>query len=402
MKKVIMLNLSRKKDKVDFVPLNKRKIGSDIQARILTADRYFPWNGSDVDKFDRIWGDLDYITGIPFLIYSENIHKYDEYESVHPAFSIRFIFYLLLIVCKSWILGTFKDKRLYLEHTPLSVVKYIVLGFMVDTKYFKQILRWQLTYSTLRCYFLKNKTDVLIYHGEFNGWGMAVSWACRDSGVVPIAHQHGVVGPEYAQYKNLGNIVNYIASALLLNSENQYNFFKSLPIKTYLAGSRRLKFIETEHKKEINYLVIPTITDTKFFQKEIRKSHLNFHVKPHPLRKSGWNYDNVTLVEENIESLICKSKVVIASAGTSLIYAIKHRIKLILIDCADSCKDRFIIENNLPKTLDEAIEANRFIVVNDYGYYYKKCDPDEYLKIIGEIYDNETYSVSEFNKSKNV
>ena len=391
---MIILNLSRKKDQVNFVPLNKGKIGSDIQARILTADRYFPWNGSDVNKFDRIWGDLDHITGIPFLIYSENRHKYAEYESVHPALSIRFIFYLLLIVCKSWILGTFKDKRLYLEHTPLTVVKYIILGFIVDKKYFKHILRWQLTYSTLRCYFLKNKTDVLIYHGEFNGWGMAISWACRDSGVIPIAHQHGLVGPEYMQYKKLGNIVNYIASALLLNSENQYNFFKDLPVKTYLAGSRRLKFIETEQKKEIDYLVIPTTVDTKFFQKEIKKSNIHFHVKPHPLSKSGWNYDNVTLVEGNIESLICKSKVVIASAGTSLIYAIKHKIKLILIDCADSRENRFIIENNLPKTLAEAIEENRFIFVKDFEYYYKECTSDEYLKIISEIYENETNPVS--------
>ena len=372
------MNLSQKKDKINFVQPNKGKIGSDIQARILTADRYFPWNGSDVNKFDRIWGDLDHITGIPFLIYSENRHKYAEYESVHPAFSIRFIFYLLLIVCKSWILGTFKDKRLYLEHTPLTVVKYIILGLIVDKKYFKHILRWQLTYSTLRCYFLKNKTNVLIYHGEFNGWGIAISWACRDSGVIPIAHQHGLAGPEYMQYKKLGNIVNYIASALLLNSENQYNFFKDLPVKTYLAGSRRLKFIETEQKKEIDYLVIPTTVDTKFFQKEIKKSNIHFHVKPHPLSKSGWNYDNVTLVEGNIESLICKSKVVIASAGTSLIYAIKHKIKLILIDCADSRENRFIIENNLPKTLAEAIEENRFIFVKDFEYYYKECTSDEY------------------------
>jgi len=363
-----------------------------LNVRILTADRYFPWNGVYRDKDYVIsetmsWGDLDAITGIPFLIYSEGVYKGEDPEYICPKISIDQISYFITILLKSWILGMFKDRRLFLGHSPIRVIKKFMSNALKKQRFTKDIFRWYLTYCSLREYLKKNDIDVIIHHGEFNGWGIAVSWACRDSGVVPIAHQHGFAGPKYEQYQNLEVILKYISPALLVISKNQYDFFKDLPIKTYIAGSRRIKFLKQTHEKQFDYLILPTTHDTVFFQNEIKKSNHKFFVKPHPLRLAGWNMDNITVLDDNVEVLISKSQVVIATAGFSLIHAIKHNVKLILIDCKESRKSQFIrCKHDLPKTLDDAISQKESSIYGGIDYYYKECDKKEYLEIIYEIF----------------
>jgi len=361
---------------------------------ILTTDRYFPWDGTNPEKPDRIWGDLNQETGIPFLVYSEGDREITGAEVIRPKISVKFVYYFLSILLKSWFFGYKKDKRLYLGQSPKKIFRKYLFKLITDRSLFRQLFRWQLAYSSLRCYFDKKELHMLIYHGEFNKWGIAVSWACRDAGVVPVAHQHGLYGPAYQQYNDLHNIKDFIASALLLVSQNQYDIFKNLPVKTYIAGSRRLFFNEhlntSNLQKEYDFLVIPSGDDDNYFQNEIKKTRYKINVKPHPHRMEGWDDDNIILVDGEIETLILKSETVIATAGFSLIYAIKHHIPIILLNCAASAGNRFIVKKDLPSGLEEAISTDKRLIIDELDYYYRESKKDEYLKILEEIYELET------------
>lgn len=359
-----------------------------MNVRILTSDRYFPWNGESPEKRDRIWGDLDEETNIPFLVYSEGLYQGSEPEFISFKLSQRSVYYFIIILIKSFFYGIFKDRRLFLEQSPINLIRYFISNVVKKRSLSHNIFRWYFTYSALRIYFETNPIDVLVYHGEFNGWGIAISWACRDSGVLPIAHQHGPSGPDYQQYANLEPIVHYIAKALLLISTNQYEFFNNIPIKTYVAGSRRLRFRNKKFIiKEFDYLVIPTTTDTSFLQSELKRSNKHYYVKPHPLRKSNWNLDNVTILEDDVESLILRSHAVIATAGFSLIYAIRHKVPLYLINCKESRPDRYMKNDfYLEGNLDDIIMYSQPFLIEDDSYY-KECKSSNYWEILHEVYE---------------
>lgn len=320
-------------------------------------------------------------------MYSEGIYHGNEPEFISFKLSQRSVYYFIIILIKSYFYGIFKDRRLFLEQSPIILIRYFISNIVRKRSLSHNIFRWYFTYSALRLYFETNPIDVLVYHGEFNGWGIAISWACRDSGVLPIAHQHGSSGSSYQQYANLEPIVNYISEALFLISKNQYDFFKSIPVKTYVSGSRRLSFQNKTHiDKEFEYLVIPTTTDTSFLQSEIKRSKNNYYVKPHPLRESGWDLENVTILEEDVEYLILKSHAVIATAGFSLIYAIKHNIPIYLIDCKESRPNRYINDDYFKEgSLDDILINSQPLRVEDDSYY-TECTRSNYWRLLHEVY----------------
>ena len=42
-----------------------------MKTYILTTDRYYPWNGKNINQRDRIWNNLDELIDTPYLVYCE-------------------------------------------------------------------------------------------------------------------------------------------------------------------------------------------------------------------------------------------------------------------------------------------------------------------------------------------
>lgn len=154
---------------------------------LLTTDRYWPWDGSYVDREDRIWGPLDTELSLPFLVYRTRSNSMDgvgQKKAVSidaTTRSTQVWTYLLSGVLRSLVNAVVHRNTLFL----LFNWRSRVLPSFV----------WYWAYAHLRNHFALHDVDAVMFHGEFNAWGRAVAWSCRDAGVVAVAWQHGVGGP---------------------------------------------------------------------------------------------------------------------------------------------------------------------------------------------------------------
>ena len=259
---------------------------------ILTTDRYWPWNGKNITMSDRIWNNLDKKLELQFLILVSSdrykiVEEYKNHVVLESNFSTR-RFYLFFAIL-------FKVLAKYIRHRN----RRLLLGLFKPYLFFyKPRFKWLWSYALLRSFFQKNKVDALIYHGEFNDWGLSVIWACRDAKVKCFAYQHGVIFPGFKQYSITDEEYKILPMPdhLFLFSKQAEEIANKLTTKKIprtIVGSSRFisNYCQLKKKQNFQILILPTTTDYKEYVEYLKKNIVKFSkdkrliFKPHPLRE---------------------------------------------------------------------------------------------------------------------
>ncbi|MGA1035775.1 MAG: hypothetical protein ACO3VI_10705 [Ilumatobacteraceae bacterium] len=175
------------------------------------------------------------------------------------------------------------------------------------------LLRWQHCRATLTRALSECPETFIIFHGEFDEWGLSVVQACHRSGKVPVAMQHGPMTRSRHQYLGLRRLGRHLPAALLLFSESQRELWSDLPLPTAVVGSRRLHQAlwkcrdEAGSVTETNdrILFVPPSSDSSDWARALAASpRRNFSVKPHPLHRHEWIDLGIEVVDGDIERLL--------------------------------------------------------------------------------------------------
>lgn len=330
---------------------------------ILTSDRYFPWSGESVSESDRIWNNLDTLIGVPYLVYRVKINKisissHDNFNYIEKSFTFRSLKYFFHIFLKSH-KGFFLNKKLLLGS-----------GFF----YIKESVTWYLAYSRIREYLELNKVSTLIYHGEFNNWGNAVAWACKDAGVNAIAWQHGLMPPRYEQYMLSESDIKHLPlpNKIFLWSQ----FSKEISsiglkgsVKDFVVGQARIRtpYEVFEKRKKFKYILCPSKNSSKNMvsylidNKDVFGDDSRLIYKPHPLYEiNDKNFELIYKCRFDTFDFFDDISVIIACEGTIVVEALRRQIPVIIIN--NFCKKRHrVYRVEMPgifirNTLLEAVE----------------------------------------------
>ena len=291
---------------------------------LLTADRFSPWNGLRPEEPDHIWADMPIEVDLPLLIYrGEEIsrrpseYRFANVEETEYRRSDRWT--VPFIILQSMFLAIRFGPRLLLGLRPLLIASRLKRALLRQSSP-GAATRWHRVVIGLTRHLRTSRPDVLVFHGEFDSWGIAVVWACRRTGVTCVAHQHYAMPADTPQYRRVERLGRFAPDGLLCVSRYQQELWKSLPIPVGFGGSRRPIWnlhSHSESKKERvgQLLIVPSVGDTAQIQREIaNRPTERFHVRPHPGRLAGWDIPNVELHEENLVDLLGQFDAVITSS----------------------------------------------------------------------------------------
>lgn len=350
-----------------------------MKVYILTADRYFPWNGENISESDRIWGNLDALIGLPYLVYRTkkntiNTSLHENFDCIDKSFTVRSLKYFFIIFLKS--------------HKGFLLNKKLLLGSGLF--YIKESITWYLAYSRIREYLELNKVDTLIYHGEFNNWGNMIAWACKDSGVNAIAWQHGLMPLHYEQYMLSESDVKYLPlpNKIFLWSQ----FSKKLTsvglrgsIKEVVVGQTRINtpYKVFKKRKVFRYIICPSKNSNKNMvsylidNKGVFGDDSRLIYKPHPLYAiNDKNFELIYKCRFDSSNFFDDISVVIVSEGSIVVEALRKQIPVIVVN--DFCEEKHRIYSvEMPgifirKTLLEAVELINALEKN-VGSLNREC-----------------------------
>ena len=300
---------------------------------ILTTDRYWPWNGKNRDAEDRIWGALNEALGIPFLLLRmlepRQGRDHDRAGEVIDGrrLSLREVGFLVSAIVRS----------------AMSALRHRNMRFMLFVWSRSRLpsLVWYRTYAVLRDHLEGGSTRLLIFHGEFNSWGRAVAWACRDAGVVAVAWQHGVASalPPIPYREKDGFLP--LPDHLILWSESSAAQNRGLighHVPWSIGGTKRLMtpFRTFSKPSSPRILVCPSTPDFKELlglARRLKPENLQGETafRTHPLRTveedglPGWVLD-----EGDVTESLLRASVVIAGTSGIVIEALRLQIPVLI------------------------------------------------------------------------
>jgi hypothetical protein len=289
----------------------------------VTCDRFHPWNGQQPGSPDHVWSDLPLVVGSRMLVYEESnarataspISAAYRFGEAVPA--VRRTGLRESAVVASGLLGDFWRGLRYgwrLALLPGPLVAGARLKSVLSSRDAPlPLLRWQHCRATLTRALSECPETFIIFHGEFDEWGLSVVQACHRSGKVPVAMQHGPMTRSRHQYLGLRRLGRHLPAALLLFSESQRELWSDLPLPTAVVGSRRLHQAlwkcrdEAGSVTETNdrILFVPPSSDSSDWARALAASpRRNFSVKPHPLHRHEWIDLGIEVVDGDIERLL--------------------------------------------------------------------------------------------------
>ena len=291
---------------------------------LLTADRFSPWNGLRPDEPDHIWADFPQQVALPLLVYrGEEISRgpgeyhFGYVDETEYRKSDRWM--VPVIALQSLLLAVRFGPRLLLGLRPLLIASRLKRALLRQSSP-GAVTRWHRAVIGITRHLRSSRPDVLVFHGEFGPWGIAVVWACRRAGVACVAHQHYAMPADTPQYRRVERLGRFAPDGLMCVSRHQQALWQSLPIPIGFGGSRRPVWNMRDRSSPSGQrlgqlLIVPSVGDTAQIQHEItRRPSERFHVRPHPGRMAGWNLPNVELHEENLVELLGRFDVVVTSS----------------------------------------------------------------------------------------
>jgi len=291
---------------------------------LLTADRFSPWNGHRPEEPDHIWADFSQQVALPLLVYRGDriSRRPDEYrfgnvEETDYRDADRWV--VPVIVLQSLLFAVRFGPRLLLGLRPLLVASRLKRALLRQPSP-GSVTRWHRAVIGLTRHLRTSRPDVIVFHGEFDPWGIAVVWACRRAGVACLAHQHYAMPADTPHYRRVARLGRFAPDGLLCVSRYQQELWKSLPIPVGFGGSRRATWNLHDRSRPSEerlgqLLIVPSVGDTAQIQREIAaRPNERFHVRPHPGRMGGWNMPNVELYEENLVDLLGRFDAVVTSS----------------------------------------------------------------------------------------
>ena len=323
----------------------------------VTCDRFHPWNGQQPSSPDHVWSDLPLVVGSRMLVYEESNVRATaaplpaEYRFGEAVPAVRRAGVRESAAVASGLLGDLwrglrYGWRLALLPSPLVVGARLKSALSSRGAPFP-LLRWQHCRATLTRALSECPETFVIFHGEFDEWGLSVVQACHRSGKVPVAMQHGPMTRSRRQYLGLRRLGSHLPAALLLFSESQRELWSDLPLPTAVVGSRRLHRqlstcgnesrtdagtesgsrlgteSGTESAADDRVLFVPPSGDSSDWARALAASPLrNFSVKPHPLHRQEWIDLGVEVVDGEVEHLLGQySWIVTGSPNVQLMLA---------------------------------------------------------------------------------
>jgi len=370
---------------------------SEPRIVLLTADRFSPWNGRRPEQPDHIWADMPIEVDLPLLIYrgEETSRGPDEYrfgnvEETAYRSSDRWM--VPVVVFQSLLLAVRFGPRLLLGLRPLLIVSRLKRALLRQSSP-GAVTRWHRAVIGLTRHIRTSRPDVLVFHGEFDSWGIAVVWACRRAGVACVAHQHYAMPADTPHYRGVERLGRFAPDGLLCVSRYQQELWNSLPIPVGFGGSRRATW--NLHDRSMpseerlgQLLIVPSVGDTAQIQREIAaRPNERFHVRPHPGRLSGWDLPNVELYEENLVDLLGRFDAVVTSSPSptvTLTAAGKPFIKMRgdQPDGTCACGETRVF-SSLAGVLDVLDEGVPLPAITSLGCEHNLTDPptrEEYLR----------------------
>lgn len=339
----------------------------------VTCDRFHPWNGQQPSSPDHVWSDLPLVVGSRMLVYEESSARATaaplpaEYRFGEAVPAVRRTGVKESAVVASGLLGDLwrglrYGWRLALLPSPLVVGARLKSALSSRGAPFP-LLRWQHCRATLTRALSECPEIFVVFHGEFDEWGLSVVQACHRSGKVPVAMQHGPMTRSRRQYLGLRRLGSHLPAALLLFSESQRQLWSDLPLPTAVVGSRRLHQAlstrgdgsradagsdsrtdagtesgtesatesgtesATESATDDRVLFVPPSSDSSDWARALAASPLrNFSVKPHPLHRHEWIDLGVEVVDGEVEHLLGQySWIVTGSPNVQLMLAATRR-----------------------------------------------------------------------------
>ena len=295
-----------------------------LDAVLLTADRFSPWNGNRPEEPDHVWADFPARMNLPLIVYrgeqrdqGPSDYQFGQIEETEHRRSDRWR--VPVAVLQSTLLCLRFGPRLLLGCRPSLIASRFKRALCRQASP-GAVTRWHRAVIALTRYLRTRRPDVVIFHGEFDPWGTAVVWACRRAGVACVAHQHYAMPLDAPHYRSVSRLGRFKPDGLLCVSRFQEQQWSCLPLTVGYGGSRRpiwnLDPVDNATGSRLgSLLIVPSVGDTAQLQREIaQRPSIHFHVRPHPGRMSGWNLPNVELHDENLVDLLGRFDAVATSS----------------------------------------------------------------------------------------
>lgn len=300
---------------------------------ILTTERYFPWSGKNISALDRIWRDTDRLLDCEMLVlgrgdYFDEINQHPRRSLIQlDQITLRALWYFIYSFLRSNVLALFRFNRQYLLGRPLI-----------------SAIEWYWSYAKIREHLAERPISFLLFHGEFNQWGLAVSWACRDAGVTAVAYQHGIIPRRYTQYQmTISDLRIPYARHLFVWSEYYKKISREMlapKVSIYNVGTRRLV---TGSKNPVpafgdSIVVCPSTLDHENYMRWLADNRTEilgsgkFLLRPHPLRRVPQSITDWLEVDSGvIEESLPRARAVLLSSGSIAIEALRLGVPVILL-----------------------------------------------------------------------
>jgi len=353
-------------------PLGRSELAID-DVLIISCDRYGPWNGRDTDRPDHVWADIPEVTGIEMLVYCERPPRVSPSEYRYGAVSL--LHRRLTLMDRARVLGfaardivqAFRvDKRGALGISGVYVASYVWRSIR-RTPVSPHFFRYQVARLVLAGELARRRPRVVLFHGEFGPWGLAVTAACRSAGVVPVGVQHGPMAADSSMYQEIARIKDWIPDGLLCVSEDETRKWSGLPLPVSTLGSRRMRWSgepvltradTPQSAVDLRPLVLPPSSDSERFARSLKNfPTLNVCVKPHPLHTEGWVSHHVQVVSDDVKDLVPRFPLIVTgSPGIQLTLAL-WKVPYIRVRSSDTADWRDLPECPVFDDLAEALDA---------------------------------------------
>jgi hypothetical protein len=297
---------------------------SEPRIVLLTADRFSPWNGRRPEEPDHIWADMPIEVDLPLLVYrGEEISRGpDEYrfgnvEETEYRSSDRWM--VPVVVLQSLLLAVRFGPRLLLGLRPLLIASRLKRALLRQSSP-GAVTRWHRAVIGLTRHLRTSRPDVLVFHGEFDPWGIAVVWACRRAGVACVAHQHYAMPADTPHYRRVERLGRFAPDGLLCVSRYQQELWKSLPIPVGFGGSRRPIWNlhdRSGRSEEAGGSTADRAVGWRHSADSTRDCRSADRAIPREAASrsiGGWDMPNVELHEENLVDLLGRFDAVITSS----------------------------------------------------------------------------------------
>ena len=313
-------------------PLGRSELAID-DVLIISCDRYAPWNGRDIGRPDHVWADLPMVTGVPVLVYCErdpvvraDSYQFGSVEFVQPELDLRNRLGVFAETVRDVWRSLTIDRRLALGFGPVQVARHVWRRAR-RRALSPHLARMQVARRVISDELRRRSPKVVLFHGEFDQWGVAVAQACREAGVTPVAVQHGPISRSADQYQRLERLRGHTAAGLLCVSENEVDKWSDLPVPVALLGSRRVRWnlpvgessAASPSLQSRPLLVLPSRDSALWRRAVASHSDVEVDVKPHPLHRDGWDLDNVRLIDGELNGVLPNYEVVITGSPNAQI-----------------------------------------------------------------------------------